>query len=84
MRPGFFFSPYGLVVPGVYHPTNALVLFQSKSPATARTLTGWFAEAELIYRMPRNYAFSFGFGFRKLRYDTETTYFDPAQSTEAG
>src|SRR5690349_19703971 len=81
MRPGYFFSPHGIVVPGVYHPGNTLVLIESKCQTTAKTLTGWFAEVELINRMPRNYAFSFGFSFRKLRYDTETVWFDPAQTT---
>jgi hypothetical protein len=65
----------GMSVPHLVSPANSIYPPTiAKCSSKTRSQAGWFVEAEMGYRLSRNYSLSFSVGVKKLRYDYETEF----------
>jgi hypothetical protein len=64
-----------LLIPNLISPENsAFPLTIVNHRSRSKSMVGWFAEAEVGYRLPKNYLLSFSAGVKKLRYDYQSEF----------
>jgi hypothetical protein len=70
-------APEGIIVPYVYRLENSKAApIISESEVSSKPRMGWYADAQVVYRLPNDFGLLLSVGVKKLRYDLETTFWD--------